>query len=33
MNITDIIELFCFLLGSLMFVLFLAFVVFGGYDD
>jgi len=29
-NITDLIELFCFLLGSLAFVLFLAFVVFGG---
>jgi len=30
MNITDLIELSCFLLGSLAFVLFLAFVVFGG---
>jgi len=30
MNITDFIELSCFLLGSIAFLLFLAFVVFGG---
>lgn len=32
-QITEYVQLFWFLLGSFAFVLFLAFVVFGGYND